>query len=129
MSILLRKPTDDDLARFKECLANEPDHAKQDAESWTAQPGEFMVFYDAKGNRVWVRIERVLRVHFQHDPETPRKELVYLIFRGLQFVINSAKNKDFNEVIFESRAPRLIQFIQKIFGFKPVEANFSVRPL
>lgn len=127
MKVEIRKPTEDDLVRFKECLATDSDHASQDADSWAAVPGEFMVIFDERGNRVWVRIERVLRVSFQHDPETPRKQLVSLIYKGLYFVIGSARSKDFSEVIFESRAGRLIQFLQKLFGFKPVEENYHLR--
>lgn len=126
-SIRLRKPTTDDINRFTCCLTADPDHAKQDIEAWTAPPGEFFVFYDSKGNRVWVRLERVIRVHFQHDPETPRKELVSLIYQGMVWVMGSARQKNFEEIIFASRAPRLIAFLQKLFGFEPVEGNFSVR--
>lgn len=127
--IKLRKPTDADLARFKECLAADADHGKQDADAWTAAPGEFMVMLDGKGNRVWVRIERVLRVHFQHDQDTPRKELVSLIYKGLYFVIGSARQKEFSEVILESRAPRLIRFLQKMFGFEPMMENYHLRTI
>jgi len=83
-------------------------------------------FYDEKGNRVWVRLERVLRVHFQHDQKVPQKEMVRLIYNGLRWVVGAAREKQFNEVIFESRAPRLIQFCKKLFGFKSVEGNYSL---
>lgn len=127
MKIDLRKPTDDDLARFKECLALDTDHGQQDPDLWTAEPGELMVFYDKKGHRVWVRIERVLRVHFQHDHATPRKELVSLIYKGMHWVIGSARASKFSEVIVESRAVRLIQFLKKLFGFTPVGENYHLR--
>lgn len=125
--IQLRKPTEDDMSRFQACLTADQDHARQNAEAWTAPPGEFFAFYDQKGNRVWVRLERVLRVHFQHDPETPRRELASLIYRGMAWVVGEARKKNFEEVIFESRATRLIQFLEKLFGFKPVEGNFHLR--
>jgi hypothetical protein len=127
MKIDLRKPTREDITRFKECLSADEHHAKQDADSWLAEPGEFMVFFDGEGNRVWVRIERVLRVSFQHDPATPRKELVNLVYKGLYWVIGSAREKQFAEVIFESKAPRLIQFVRKMFGFEPITETYIVR--
>lgn len=127
MRVDIRKPTEDDLARFKECLASDADHSKQDIDAWLAGPGEFWTFYDQAGNRVWVRIERVLRVHFQHDHETPRRELVSLIYKGISWVIGAAREKQFEEVLFESRATRLILFLEKLFGFTPVEANFHLR--
>lgn len=126
-SVQLRKPTEDDLQRFLQCLATDADHKAQNADAWTLPPGEFFVLYDRQGNRVWVRLERMIRVHFQHDHETPRKELVTLIYKGMSWVIGSAREKQFEEVIFASRAPRLIAFLQKLFGFAPVEGNYSVR--
>lgn len=125
--IQIRKPTEADLERFKQCLSLDQDHAGQNADSWTAPGGEFWVFFDQKGNRVWVRIERVLRVHFQHDSATPRKELVSLIYKGMSWVIGAARNKKFQEIIFESRAPKLVAFIKKLFGFRSLEGNYSVR--
>ena len=123
----LRRPTDDDLERFKVCLAADPDHAGQDPDSWTAEPGEFWTFYDEGGNRVWVRIERVLRVSIQHDHETPRRAIVPIIYKGFAWMLGEARSKKFTEVIFESRAKRLIAFVQKMFGFAPVNNNFYVR--
>jgi hypothetical protein len=123
----MRKPTEADLARFKECLAADPDHGKQDGDSWTEAPGEFLVFYDEKGNRIWIRIERALRVHIQHDHDVPRKALIVLLYKAFHWLAGSARNSGFVEVIFESRATRLIQFLQKLFGVKPVEENYYLR--
>lgn len=125
--INLRKPTEDDLARFKECLGRDAEHCNQKVEDWTDEYGEFMVFYDQHGNRVWVRLERVLRVHFQHDDAVPRKEQVSLIYRGMQWVVGAARNKKFTEVVFQSRALRLIKFLHKLFGFEPVSGNYYLR--
>jgi hypothetical protein len=127
MSVDLRKPTEDDLARFKECLAADPDHGQQDADAWTAAPGEFMVFFSEKGERVFVRIERVLRVSLQDDPELPLKARVSLLYKTFCWLAGSARNNGFAEVVFESRAPRLIQFLQKLFGVKPLKENFHLR--
>src|SRR6266704_7087503 len=112
----LRSATTDDLARFKECLAADADHAGQDADSWTAEPGELLVFYDEKGNRVWMRLERVLRVSLQHDQECSKSATRSLLYKAFHWVLGSARQSLFCEVIFESRAERLIQFLQKLFG-------------
>jgi hypothetical protein len=124
LKVEIRKPTPDDLARFKECLALDEAHAGQDPDEWTAAPGEFMVFYDEQGRRVWCRVERVLRVSMQHEKS---KRTALIINQGLRWVIGQARKAGYSEVLFESRAPRLIQFLQKLFGVKPVEGNFYVR--
>ncbi len=126
MRVDLRKPTDDDLRRFSECLSIDPDHRGQEVEDWTASPGEFWTFYDKKGNRVWVRIERVLRVSIQHDPETSEKHGPMMLYRIFYWLQGMARQSGFTEIIFESRATRLIQFVKKLFGVTPVEENYHV---
>jgi len=129
MSVHLRKPNEEDIERFKVCLLDDPDHRLQNVEDWTEGPGEFMVFYDAKGNRMWVKLERVLRVNIQHDPATDWKHRVVLLYKSFAWLQGAARKSHHAEVIFESRAPRLIQFLQKLFGVKPVENNFHVRTI
>jgi len=102
-------------------------HSKQDADSWNTTPGELLTFYDEYGNRVWVRIEKVLRVSIQHDQTTPRKALVNIIYKGFAWLQGTARESGFSEVIFESTEPRLIAFVKKLFGFEPVRENYHVR--
>jgi len=123
----LRKPTDDDIIRFRECLVADEYHCNQTVENWLATPGEFMVFFDEKENRVFVRIEHVLRVHFQHDQKVPRRELVPIIYKAFFWLLGMARKKEYSELIFESRSKSLIAFIEKLFGTKPAEANYFVR--
>lgn len=127
MKVEIRKPTNEDLSRFKECLALDGDHIGQDPDQWTSAPGEFMVFHDDKGNRAWLRIERVLRVSLQHDQKAPKSATRSILYNAFHWILGMARSSGYSEVIFESRAPRLIQFLQKLFGVKPVESNFSVR--
>lgn len=123
----IRKPNEDDLKRFAECLAADKDHKGQTPDEWQAEGGEFWVFYDEENNRVWIRLERALRIHFQHDPAIPRRRLAPIVYKGLAWVIGAARSKKFQEVIFHSTEPRLIAFCKKLFGFKPVENNHNVR--
>lgn len=99
------------------------DHAKQDADEWTAAPGEFMVFYDERGNRVFCRIEKVLRVSIQHE----NRKAAHIINQGFRWLLGAARSSGCTEVLFESHAPRLIQFLQKLFGFERLKRQFSVR--
>ena len=127
MKIDVRTPTLEDLERFRACLAADPDHVGQDADSWISGPGDFMVFFNPKGDRVWIKIERVLRVNIQHDPACSKRAISRLLYKGFHWLLGASRNSQFSEVIFESRALPLIQFLQKLFGVKPVEENYSVR--
>lgn len=126
MNIDMRKPTEADLVRFKECLAVDADHGKQDMDAWTAAPGEFWTFYDEQENKVWVRIERVLRVSIQHDPAVARNRQASLFYKAFFWLAGSARSSGFTEVIFESRAVRLIRFVKKLFGVLPLEDTYSL---
>ena len=126
MRVDLRRPTEEDLARFRECLAADADHALQDADTWITPPGEFMTFYDEAGNRLWVRIEKVLRISIQHDQDVPLKALPRLLHQSFAWLFGAARNSQFTEIIFESRAKRLIQFVKKHFGVEPVTDNYHV---
>ena len=128
MKVELRKPTPDDMACFKDCLESDPEHVGQAAEDWASTPGELITFYDGRGNRVWVRIERVLRVSLQHDQKVSRHATANILHRALNWILTEANRNGFTEVIFESRASRLIQFLEKLFGVREVENNYHVRP-
>ena len=108
-------------------MASDPDHTGQDADAWITPPGEFLTFYDNHGHRMWIRIEKVLRVSIQHDQDMPRKPLVGLMYKSFSWLQTTARSSGFTEIIFESRAMRLIAFLNKLFGVSPVKENFHVR--
>ena len=126
MTVDLRKATEEDISRFRECLNADPEHAKQIPDEWVSKPGEFLVFYDEKGNRVWARVELAVRVSIQHDQKVSPLTTANILDRGLRWILGRSRNLGYTEVIFESRAPRLIQFFQKRFGFVPVKENYKV---
>lgn len=126
MSVDLRQATAEDFARFKWCLSQDDAHKTQDAEDWRSAPGEFMTVYDNFGNRQWLRIERVLRVSIQHDPDSSRKTTLGIFREGFRWLMESARNNGYTEILFESKAPKLIKLAGKVFGLKPLENNFSV---
>jgi len=127
MTVDLRQATEEDFARFKWCLSQDDAHREQDAEDWRSAPGEFMTFYDQRGNRVWVRIERVMRISIQHDPNVSKQATSKILYRGSRWLMGEARKKGFTELIFESRAPRLVQFFKTLLGFQRLRANYSVR--
>ena len=123
----LRQPTEEDFARFKWCLSQDEAHKEQDADDWKAAPGELMTFFDQRGNRVWVRIERVMRISIQQDPDASVQATSKILFRGFRWLMGEARRKGFEEIVFESRAPRLIQFFKTLFGFERARNTFYVR--
>jgi hypothetical protein len=129
LKVEIRKPTEEDLGRFKVCLSADPDHAGQDPDEWLAGPSEMLVFYDTKGNRVWMRIERVLRVSLQHDQQVSKRSTASILYQAFRWLAGSARRSFYTEIVFESRAKRLIHFLQRLFGIKPLEENFHLRTL
>lgn len=123
----LRKPTEGDIERFKECLAADPFHYQQNPDDWTAEDGEFLVFFDSKGNRIWMRMERVLRISIQHDHKSSKMAVAGILYKAFRWMLGSARTAQYTEIIFESNASRLIQFLEKLFGIKPLKENFHVR--
>lgn len=124
--IQLRKPTEQDIERFKECLAADEYHKDQDPDVWIKEPGELMTFFDKHNNRVWVRIEKVLRVHVQHDPATPDSKQVFLFHKAFAWLQGMARISGFSEVLFKSTAQPLIAFFMKRFGFAATKDEYSV---
>jgi hypothetical protein len=127
MTVDLRQATEEDFARFKWCLSQDEAHREQDAEDWRSAPGEFMTFYDQRGNRVWVRIERVMRISIQHDPDVSKQATSKILYNGLRWLMGEARQKGFSELVFESTAPRLVRFFKTLFGFNRLRNNYSVR--
>lgn len=122
----MRKATAADEARFRESLAYDQDHAGQDADKWLAEPGEFMVFYDEIGHRVFVRIEKCLRIHIQPELDVKKRDLIPILLAGLRWVMGQSREQRYTEILYESKTPKLISFFGKLFGFKPVENTFKV---
>jgi hypothetical protein len=125
VTIDLRKPTPEDLERFRECLAADPDHIGQDADEWIK--GELITFFDEQGNRVWVKVEPVLRLSIQHDQAAPKEALREIIYKGFAWLQGAARQKGCAEVIFESTAKPLIAFCRRRFGFAQRKNDYSTR--
>ena len=83
------------------------------------------MFTDESGNRLYVKVERLVRVHILTDPSVPRTASANLIAQTGQQLKAALKELGFKGIIFESRAKRLIRFTEKWLGFKRVKDNYS----
>jgi len=113
----IRKPSVEDIEHFERCLAADPYHPNSTPEFWMSPTGEAYTFYDEDGNRVYVRVEKVLRLHMEHDPETPRRKQIKLISAVHAYFRDKGAQAGFVELIFDSVAPQLVAFCKKYFGF------------
>ena len=123
----IRKPNVEDIEHFKECLKLDPYHPHSTPDFWTMPTGEMFVFYDEDGNRLYARIEKILRIHMEHDPNTPRRKQAKLISALHAYFRDKGAQAGFVELIFDSIAPKLREFCKKHFGFKDVENNLTER--
>lgn len=114
-----RNYSEQDREHFTACLAH---HQDRDAKRWT--DGGLQVFYDEDGNRLYLKVERLVRVHILTDPSVTRQASANLIAQSGQQVKATIKNLGYKGIIFESRAKRLIKFTEKWLGFKRVKDNY-----
>lgn len=121
----LRQATEEDLLRFKECLARDEYHQGTDPLWWTGQPGEFMVFFNGKGDRVWVRIEKVLRIHMQHDPASDKADVAPMLLHIGHWLEETARSSGFAELILMSTARPLIAFIKRRLGYRDAKNEYT----
>ena len=115
-----RSVTEKDRTKLEEWIAADSDHAGRcKPEFWlpSEQPdGTIRVaFDDALGAALFVRGEKVLRLHIQFPPEKWRnaKSLVQLIPR----IEDDARKHGFTQIIWESTSEALIKFTEP-FGYR-----------
>lgn len=125
MSVSVRDPNEADRERLRECLAQDVWHNLQDPERWLTDD-RLRVFYDTNGHRVFVRLESVLRIHLQTEPDSPKHRIAGILINGFEGLAKWAHKKGFSEIVFESKAPELITFLEKRCGFKKLESDYSL---
>ena len=115
-----RSVTQEDRTKLAEWIAADPDHAKTcTPEFWlpAEKPDGIArtVMEDALGTSLFVRAEKVLRLHIQFPPEKWRnaKSLVQFI----PMIEADAKKHGFTEIIWDSTSEGLIKFAEQ-FGYR-----------
>jgi hypothetical protein len=125
MAINVRKPSDEDLSRLRECLVADEHHKLQDPDWWSKDEDALHVFFDENGNRVWVKVESVLRLHIQHDPDASKLASARIMKQGLAGLRIWAAQNSFRQILFQSTAEPLIKFCQRL-GFRKTDSDYSV---
>lgn len=118
MNLQLRKSNDTDIEDLRVSLSSDQFHREQKVENWTATGGELLTFYDGDANEplFHVRMERIMRVHFQHSISSDRKRRIVGMKQAILWLKKKAKELGFRELIYESSASKLVQFFSR-FGF------------
>jgi hypothetical protein len=108
-----------DLEDLEAALAADSYHSGQTAAQWAQPNGELMTFADKDGVLYHIRIEKVLRVHFQHSPSASKRRLAVGMKHGIEWLKDAARKSGHREIIFNSTAQELVEFFAR-FGFHPM---------
>lgn len=119
MKVVGRNYSEEDKEHFNACLAR---HQENDAKRWI--DGGLQVFTDEDGNKLYVKVERLVRVHILTDPSLPKAACANLLVESNKQIRAALKQMGFKGIIFESRAKRLIKFTEKWLGFRRVKDNY-----
>lgn len=119
-----RTPTPEDLSALKDNLSRDEHHSTQDPLWWEKE--NLSVFFDEKGNRVWVRVEPCIRLHIQHEDSASRQEIANILVNGFPKLTEDLKRTGFRQIIVESVAPLLIRFIKRHLGFKKSDSDYTL---
>lgn len=114
-----RSVTEKDRTKLAEWIAVDLDHAKTcTPDFWL--PAEKpdgtirVAFDDTLGTALFVRGEKILRLHIQFPPEKWRNSKSLIKF--IPIIEADARKHGFTQIIWESTSPGLIQFTEK-FGY------------
>jgi formamidopyrimidine-DNA glycosylase len=122
MKLNLRPSNEADIENLHVSLSVDPFHQGQSVTNWTSPGGDLITFFDEETNEVLfhVRMERIMRLHFQHSLSADRKRRIVGMKQAILWLKQKAKDLGFRELIYESAASKLIKFFHR-FGF--VEAT------
>jgi hypothetical protein len=115
----VRNYSEQDSEYLAECLSHQPE---KDPRRWT--DGGLQVLYDEDGNRLFVKVEQVVRLHILHDPALRKRDAANLILQGGIKIGQALKQCGFKQMIFESKAAPLIRFTGKLLGFSELKDNY-----
>ena len=118
MEPTLRASTETDLKDLDVSLAQDEYHKGQTAAQWAAPNGELMTFFDAEGILYHIRIEKLVRVHFQQNKDASGLRLARGMKEGILWLKKAARDSGHREIIFNSTVEKLKKFFEP-FGFKP----------
>jgi hypothetical protein len=117
---------DDHEALLSEWIAADPYHTGQTADAWLrARPGvENLLLIDKKGPLFFLRCSNVMRTDIQFAPNEMsegsreiRRRIGDALASGLPWLAAQARSRNFREMMFESKSPRLVRYLEGL-GFK-----------
>ena len=117
--VSVRNYSDQDSEHLSACLSHQED---KDPKRWT--DGGLQVLYDEDGNRLFVKVEQIVRLHILHDPALRKRDAANLLLQGGIQIRQALKGLGFKEMLFESKAAPLIKFTGKLLGFEELKDNY-----
>lgn len=105
----------DDRALLEEWIARDTDHAgRTTAEAWLAEtPGvQNLLVSDRWSPVLFVRLSNAMRIDMEFAPAVSRSRLAYTLATGVPWLAGKLRDQAYRELIYESRAPRLVSFFE-----------------
>ena len=117
-----------DRALFEQWMKSDPFHWHTSPESFLRPEGrQFLVLEDDDGVVLFMRVEKIVRLDFQFNPERDRRN-IKRTGDGLQWLNiwlgQVCRKEGFRSVIFNSVSEKLIAFCKKRLGFRPAINEF-----
>ena len=113
---------EDHEALLSEWIAADPYHTGQTADDWLrAKPGvENLLVIDKEGPLIFLRCSNAMRIDMQFAPNSSReirRRIGMALASGLPWLAAQARSRNYREMIFESRSPGLVKYLQGM-GFR-----------
>lgn len=110
---------EDHTPLLEEWIAADPDHAgRVDAAAWLASANgvQNLLCVDRAGPLLFLRCSNALRLDIQFSPGSERRT-ARTLRTGLPWLAGEFRKQGYRELIYESRSPRLVRFLERI-GFR-----------
>lgn len=118
-----RAITNSDRDQIAAWIAADSDHAhRTDVNFWMPEETSAKTLHfaveDDKGTVMYVRMERLVRVHIQFAPPSERDRLRVAIAEFAEWLRQDSKRHHYSQIIFESVSKHLCNFLYKL-GYRP----------
>lgn len=105
-------------------IAADPDHAgRTTAAAWLAEKKgvQNLLVVDREGALLFLRCSNAMRLDMQFAPDA-RMRTARALQTGLPWLADTFRGQGYRELIYESRSPRLVRFLERI-GFAEVSTE------
>jgi hypothetical protein len=115
---------EEDSELLREWIAADPDHAGRTTAAGWLHPAagvENLLLVDREGPLLFLRCANAMRLDIQFSPGN-RMRMAGALLSGLPWLAEQARDRGYAQMIYESRSPRLVKFLERI-GFREVRTE------